>query len=116
RLQKLNYLIHDPSHGLRKTYEQNLIWANRLRQALDEERIVPWFQPILNLRTGQVEKHECLVRMLDEEGEPVSPATFLPVARKIRLYRMITRSMVDQCLRSEERRVGKDSGSKWLPK
>ena len=98
RLQKLNYLIHDPSHGLRKTYEQNLIWANRLRQALDDERIVPWFQPILNLRTGQVEKHECLVRMLDEEGEPVSPATFLPVARKIRLYRMITRSMVDQCL------------------
>lgn len=98
RLQKLNYLIHDPSHGLRKTYEQNLIWANRLRQALEDERIVPWFQPILNLRTGQIDKHECLVRMLDEQGEPVSPATFLPVARKIRLYRMITRSMVDQCL------------------
>ena len=98
RLQKLNYLIHDPAHGLRETYEQNLLWANRLRRALEEGRIVPWFQPILNLRTGRIDKHECLVRMLDESGEPVSPASFLPVARKIRLYRLITRSMVDQCL------------------
>ncbi|MFA5677930.1 MAG: EAL domain-containing protein [Pseudomonas sp.] len=97
RLQKLNYLIHDPSHGLRKAYEQNLLWANRLRVALEENRIVPWFQPILNLRSGHVDKYECLVRMLDESGESVSPATFLPVARKIRLYRLITRSMVDQC-------------------
>lgn len=97
RLQKLNYLIHDPAHGLRKTYEQNLLWANRLRRALEEHRIVPWFQPILNLHTGRIDKYECLVRMLDEDGEPVSPASFLPVARKIRLYRLITRSMVDQC-------------------
>lgn len=98
RLQKLNYLIHDPAHGLRETYEQNLLWANRLKMALEDNRIVPWFQPILNLQTGQVDKYECLVRMLDEEGEPISPAAFLPVARKIRLYRLITRSMVDQCL------------------
>ena len=97
RLQKLNYLIHDPAHGLRETYEQNLLWANRLRRALDEHRIVPWFQPILNLRTGHIDKYECLVRMLNEEGEPVSPGNFLAVARKIRLYRLITRSMVDQC-------------------
>lgn len=98
RLQKLNYLIHDPAHGLRETYEQNLLWANRLRRALDEDRIVPWFQPILNLHTGRIDKYECLVRMLDEDGAPVSPASFLAVARKIRLYRLITRAMVDQCL------------------
>ena len=97
RLQKLNYLIHDPALGLRETYEQNLLWANRLRLALEDNRIVPWFQPILNLRSGRVDKYECLVRMVDEDGEFITPAAFLPVARKIRLYRLITRSMVDQC-------------------
>lgn len=98
RLQKLNYLIHDPAHGLRETYEQNLLWANRLRRALDENRIVPWFQPMLNLHTGRIDKYECLVRMLGDDGQPLSPGSFLAVARKIRLYRLITRSMVDQCL------------------
>lgn len=98
RLNKLNYLIHDPAHRMRETYEQNLIWANRLRTALEQNRIVPWFQPIMNLHTNRIDKFECLVRMLDDDGAPISPAHFLPVARKIRLYRQITRRMIDQCL------------------
>ncbi len=98
RLQKLNYLIHDPAHDLRDSYEQNLLWATRLRQALEEGRMVPFFQPILNLATNRIDKYECLVRMLDEQGNPISPMAFLPVARRIRLYRLITRSMIDQCL------------------
>lgn len=97
RLARIGYCIYDPAHRTRETYEQNLIWANRLRRALDDGRIVPYFQPILDLRTGRIEKFECLARMLDENGEPISPAEFLGVAKKIRLYRYITRTMVTQC-------------------
>src|SRR5690606_19357952 len=64
----------------------------------EEGRMVPFFQPILNLATNRIDKYECLVRMLDEQGNPISPMAFLPVARRIRLYRLITRSMIDQCL------------------
>lgn len=98
RVNKLNYLIHDPAHRMREAYEQNLLWANRLRTALEQNRIVPWFQPIMNLHTNRIDKFECLVRMLDDDGSPISPTHFLPVARKIRLYRQITRRMVDQCV------------------
>ncbi|WVM89286.1 EAL domain-containing protein [Halopseudomonas pachastrellae] len=72
---------------MRESYEQNLIGANRLRAALDSGRIVAFYQPILNLATGQIDKYECLVRMLDEQGEPISPIHFLDLAKKIRLYR-----------------------------
>jgi len=34
---------------------------------LGERRIKPFFQPILNLKTGKIEKYEALVRMMDEE-------------------------------------------------
>ena len=97
RLARVGYCIYDPAQRTREAYEQNLIWANRLRRALDEGRIVPYFQPILDLRTGRIEKFECLARMLDENGEPISPADFIGVAKKIRLYRYITRTMVTQC-------------------
>lgn len=97
RLAGAGFRIYDPAHRTRETYEQNLIWANRLKRALDEGRIVPYFQPILDLRTGRIEKFECLARMIDEQGEPVSPIDFLDVAKKIRLYRYITRTMVTQC-------------------
>ena len=97
RLTQNSYLIYDPVHRARENYEYNLIWANKLRTALDEKRIVPFFQPIIDVRTGRILKFECLARMIDEAGEPISPAQFLPVAKKIRLYRYITRCMVEQC-------------------
>jgi hypothetical protein len=98
RLAQISYRHYDPADRVRENYAHNLIWASKLKNALEEKRIVPFFQPIMNIATGRIEKFECLARMLDERGEPVSPAIFLPVARKIRLYRFITRQMIDQSL------------------
>ena len=99
RLHKNNYVIYDERHRVRESYEQNLIWANRLKGALDTGRIVPFFQPIMDIKTGRIEKFECLVRLLDEQGEPISPGQFLDLAKKVRLYRSITRCMVESSMR-----------------
>lgn len=97
RQLKLGYQLYDPEQRTRESYERNLVWANRLKKALQDGRIVPYFQPIMDLKTGRIDKFECLARMIDEEGRPVSPMEFLAVAKKIRLYRYITRTMVQQC-------------------
>jgi c-di-GMP phosphodiesterase len=97
RQHKLGCQVYDPGQKTRESYEHNLAWANRLKNALADGRFVPYFQPILDLKTGRIEKFECLVRMIDEQGQPVSPSEFLAIAKKIRLYRYITRSMVQQC-------------------
>jgi len=98
RLSQTAYRLYDPADRARENYEYNLIWANKLKLALEENRLVPFFQPIMGIATGRIEKFECLVRMLDEQGEPISPALFLPIARKIRLYRSVTRRMIDMSL------------------
>ncbi|WP_304641663.1 EAL domain-containing protein [Pseudomonas sp.] len=90
-------LVYDPTLKVRESYAHNLMWANRLRKALDEGRIVPWFQPIAETATGRIHKYECLARMIDEDGTPISPQHFLEVAKRIRLYRYITRLMIQQC-------------------
>jgi c-di-GMP phosphodiesterase len=97
RQHKLGCQLYDPEQKTRESYEHNLLWASRLKKALQEGRIVPYFQPILDLKTGRIEKFECLARMIDEQGQAVSPMEFLAVAKKIRLYRYITRTMVQQC-------------------
>lgn len=97
RQNKLSCQVYDPEQKTRESYQHNLLWANRLKKALDEGRIVPYFQPILDLKTGRIDKFECLARMIDEDGEAISPLEFLAVAKKIRLYRYITRTMVQQC-------------------
>ncbi|MBP0047607.1 EAL domain-containing protein [Marinobacterium sp. AK62] len=93
----LHYRVYDGSEPLEQTFEHNQRWAGKLRDALDEEGLVAWFQPILNNTTGRVDKYECLVRMLDNNGEVVSPGNFLEVAGKLRLEGHITRVMVETC-------------------
>ncbi|MGE8496793.1 MAG: EAL domain-containing protein [Pseudomonas sp.] len=97
RQQQKNHLIYDPLLKLRERYEHNLLWASHLKQALQDDRICPYFQPIMDNHSGQISKFECLVRMLDEHGHPVNPALFLDVAKRIRLHRQITRIMVEKC-------------------
>jgi diguanylate cyclase (GGDEF)-like protein len=99
RQKGISYQLHDRTRSLEQQFEHNLLWANRLREALRTDRLQPWFQPIYSLATGQVEKYECLVRMLDTEGQVVSPGLFLGVARQLRLDRQITRLMVEKCCR-----------------
>lgn len=94
RLQHRHFSIYDPALKVREEYEQNLLWAQRLKSALQEDRIVPYFQPIINNGSRKIEKFECLVRLLDEQGLPVGPGQFLGVAKKLRLYGDITRLMV----------------------
>jgi diguanylate cyclase (GGDEF)-like protein len=97
RRQGLHYRVYDGSQPLEQQFEHNQIWAGKLRDALDSERLVAWYQPILNNTTGRIDKYECLVRMLDEDGNPASPGHFLGVAGKLRLDRHITRIMVERC-------------------
>ncbi|EON93813.1 hypothetical protein MARLIPOL_01875 [Marinobacter lipolyticus SM19] len=52
--------------------------AEAIQKALDENRFRLLFQPIINLRGEGEEHYEAFVRMLDKDGEEVSPYDFLP--------------------------------------
>ncbi|MGF2686972.1 EAL domain-containing protein [Marinobacter sp. DUT-3] len=52
--------------------------AEAIQKALDENRFRLLFQPIINLRGDGEEHYEAFVRMLDKDGEEVSPYGFLP--------------------------------------
>ncbi len=54
--------------------------ANELRKGLDRRELVPWFQPIVDLRTGDIAKFEVLVRWEHPERGVLEPTLFLPTA------------------------------------
>jgi PAS domain S-box-containing protein len=73
---------------------EGLTWIGKIRAALDADRLVPFAQPIVSLASGKIVHHELLVRMLDEDGEPISPASFLPVAEEFGLIVEIDAVMI----------------------
>jgi diguanylate cyclase (GGDEF)-like protein len=70
---------------------RKLTWGERIREAIDEQRIVVYAQPIFDLRSQCVAREELLVRMLDESGDVIPPSSFLPTAERLGLIVEIDR-------------------------
>jgi PAS domain S-box-containing protein len=73
---------------------EGLSWIGKIRDALDAERLIAFAQPIVSLASGHSERHELLVRMLDDEDHPIEPGRFLPVAEEFGLIVEIDELMI----------------------
>lgn len=76
--------------------ENNISWYKRIKEAIEDSRIVPYFQPIIDNRTGEILKYEALMRLIDIEGNVISPYVFLEIAKKTKLYPELTKIMIDK--------------------
>jgi EAL domain-containing protein (putative c-di-GMP-specific phosphodiesterase class I) len=56
-----------------------------LRNALAENQLKVYFQPIVELSTGKVHKAEALLRWIHPERGMISPVEFIPLAEETRL-------------------------------
>lgn len=65
-----------------------------IEQALEANEFVPYFQPIIDLRTGRFAAAEVLVRWRKPDGTIVSPASFIPLAESTGLILNLTRSLM----------------------
>jgi diguanylate cyclase (GGDEF)-like protein len=53
-----------------------------LQSALDERRVVAYYQPIVDLATGRAAGFEALARIAGDEGAVLSPTEFIPAAEE----------------------------------
>ncbi len=90
----VSFLFYRQALDTQKRYEENIKWANVLTDALDKGRIVPFYQPIMDNKTGEIVKYETLVRLINAEGEIISPHFFLDIAKKSKLHTRITKIML----------------------
>lgn len=74
--------------------ENNIAWYKRIKEAIEESRIVPYFQPIVDNTSGEIIKYEALIRLINPDGTVVSPCHFLEIAKKTKLYPELTKIMI----------------------
>ena len=78
-----------------KIYEQNVRVVKMLNSAIDEDRVVPFFQPITGAGTP---KFESLMRIRDTDGGVISPAQFLDISKQTRFYPTLTQIIVKKTI------------------
>jgi diguanylate cyclase (GGDEF)-like protein len=96
KAQRTKHLEYSSGLGLDQKIERNLYVLGQLRHAITTDRVLPYFQPIYNLHTDRIEQYECLMRVMDENGNLMMPNEFLPIAKEGRLYGELTRIMIEK--------------------
>lgn len=67
---------------------------NRLRQALQKREITPFYQPLVDLQTGEIRAFEALARWHDQQDGFISPDIFISMAEDIGLIMDLTEQLL----------------------
>lgn len=85
-----------------------------LRVALTRQEFVPFFQPIVNLKTGQVEELEVLIRWQHPQRGLIPPLDFIPLAEETGLISEISEYLFHVVCK-QMKLWSKSHGSHWAP-
>jgi len=100
---------------------ETLTWVGRIRDAIDEDRLVLHAQPIIDVNTRELVAYELLLRMVDRDGAIIAPNRFLPAAEQFGLIEEIDRWVLSEAVKLAGRGIkvqfnisGKSLGSRQL--
>lgn len=63
--------------------------ADTFLRAMKSNRLRLAFQPIMDSRKNSVSFHECLMRLIDDDGQMISAGTFVPAIEQLGLSRLV---------------------------
>lgn len=89
---------YDPQEELAAAANRGNLVA-MVKQALQQNGFRLLFQPVISLRGGSHEYYEALLRLINPQGEEVSPAEFARTARDSGLSGQIDRWVIHQAMR-----------------
>jgi len=94
--KKQALVAYDNSIDITTMMDENIQGIKLLKEALENDRVQPYFQAIYNLKKERVEKYECLARIVQKDAKTLSPNHFMDIAVKSKLYPQITKIMIEK--------------------
>ncbi len=83
-------------------YLESVVLEGELRDAIEKNELQLFYQPQINLATGQVDGCEALLRWFHPERGMISPAIFIPIAERSMLIEEIGMWVVAETVRQVE--------------
>jgi len=89
------YAFYSENDEVIQQHKQMIEWLNITKEIIESDKIVPYFQPIVDAKTGEIVKFEVLARALYKD-EVITPNYFLDPAERLGLISSITRIMIQK--------------------
>ncbi|MGF1528764.1 MAG: putative bifunctional diguanylate cyclase/phosphodiesterase [Candidatus Competibacterales bacterium] len=88
-----------------KRMQDKVLWEERIRSALKDNRFQLYFQPIVHLDSGDIIHYECLLRL--REGEQIiGPGAFIAIAERFGTIRDVDYWVVRNAIRTQGSTMG----------
>ncbi len=106
-------LFDQDAQSLRRTHSR-VQWANRLRESLDADRLVLYYQPVVRLSDLRTVHCEILVRMREEGGQVVLPSQFIEYAESLGMVQEIDLRVVERVIEHLQSEQHRDSPMRYF--
>lgn len=89
-------LVHmfDPQDNESEDLRSSINWAQKVKQAIDENRVHLHFQPVLDILKKEVYYYEALVRITGVDGKMIFPGEFIPALENTGEMPMLDRCII----------------------
>jgi len=90
---KSRFHIYSPDSFYIAKQKNNITWMHKVREALENDAIIPYYQVIVDNETQKPVKYECLSRIRDA-AKIITPNHFIEPARLVGLLPRVTQVMM----------------------
>ena len=93
--QRKPFMSYKDIEGVEERFEKNLTMQSKIKLALNTNKILNYYQSIVDA-DGKLVKYEALIRMEDpeEKGNILAPYNFLDIARESKNYSQLTKRVI----------------------
>ncbi len=91
---------------LAREHQEHVVILDIITHALENDKVIPFFQGIYDNNAGKITKYEALMRIKDKDGKLFNPAFFLEASKKLKAYLPLSKALIDKALKLFE---GKES-------
>jgi EAL domain-containing protein (putative c-di-GMP-specific phosphodiesterase class I)/ActR/RegA family two-component response regulator len=89
----------DPNFDRKIVLQQKPISVNELEQAIRENQFIPYYQPLIDLKTNKLHSLELLIRWQHPERGLITPDLFIPFSEQTKLINPITNIVIRHALK-----------------
>lgn len=93
QFKKNSYKLFDMDSNYIKNQLHNIEWISNVRQYIEDEKFVLFYQPILDNKTKQIKKYECLIRIA-QGSSFITPINFMHACKATGTLELITRFVI----------------------
>lgn len=91
-------VLYDAGLNDKEGMVEDMGWASRVRDAVEQDKFRLVFQPIIALADANKQSYEVLLRMISDDGSIIMPGGFIPAAERFGLINNVDRWLVHQAL------------------